>query len=59
MAAAAGQTFPDFTPPEGETHNQVTSGCPARIPTLSKLFFFLNIEMNIKIKLLSFRFSIS
>lgn len=24
MAKEAGQTFPDFTPPEGETHHQVT-----------------------------------
>lgn len=25
MAKAAGQTFPDFTPPDGETQDQVTS----------------------------------
>lgn len=38
MAKAAGQTFPDFTPPEGETHDQVTSVSSSRLSLSFKLF---------------------
>lgn len=43
MAKAAGQTFPDFTPPEGETHDQVTSVGFSRILILLFFWFFVSL----------------
>lgn len=38
MAKAVGQTFPDFTPPDGETQDQVTS---LSVPKCFRIFNYI------------------